>query len=110
MHGIKNLVKKNYKKMQIDSAFSFSSWFQIYLSHSDFFDAFRKIRNFYDLDTKFQDLMKLDAKSQGRRLSQKQINFYLEEHTFVYLLLNMKLELKNDFINSRERWILLCYP
>lgn len=110
MGGVKKLVAKDYRKFQIESAFHFDSWFQMYLSHNDFFSVFGKIKSFYESDKEFQKYIALDARGQGKELSPEQISFYLEEHAFVYLLLNRQLNLQNDFVNGRERWVLLAYP
>lgn len=110
MGGVRKLVAKNFRKFQIDSAFHFDSWFQMYLSHNDFFSTFRAVKKFYDTDEGFQRQVALDAQEHNRELTAQQINFYLEEHTFAYLLLNFQLTLENEFVNGRERWILLAYP
>lgn len=108
--GMLNLVQKNYRKFQIESAFSFQSWFQMYLAYPDFFSNFSEIRKIYDSDAKFQKYLELDAKDQNREMSENQIAFYLEEHLFWYLLSNRKLRIENEFVEHREQWILSCYP
>lgn len=110
MHGVRNLVAKNHRKFQIDHAFNFESWFQMYLSHKDFFEAFKEVKKLYETDPEFQKQVEIDAKEQGKELTERQISFYLEEHTFAYLLLNRELTLRNEFVNGRERWVLLAYP
>jgi hypothetical protein len=110
MQGVKKFVKKNYNKFQIDSAFHFDSWFQMYLSNQNFFDAMKFISDLYKKDKEFQRQIQRDAKEQGRKLNERQITFYIEEHTFAYLLLNDKIFLQNDFVNERQRWVLLAYP
>lgn len=110
MNGVRNIVAKNYRKFQIDHAFNFESWFQMYLSHKNFFEVFKKVKGLYDSDPEFQRHVALDAVSQGKELNERQISFYLEEHTFAYLLLNRRLTLRNDFVNGREQWVLLAYP
>lgn len=108
--GLMRLVGKNYKKFQIESAFSFQSWFQMYLSHPDFFARLAEVRRIYDNDAEFQKQVSLDAKEHNRELTQNQISFYLEEHLFWYLLTNRELHLVNEFVGHREQWILPCYP
>lgn len=110
MRGIKRLVAKNYKKYQIDSAFSFTSWFQMYLSHPSFFQIYKATENLYKTDKKFREAIAQDAKEQKRRLDPQQLSFYLEEHTLSYLLLNRQIEIANDFVHGREEWVLLTYP
>jgi len=110
MRGVRNLVSKNHRKFQIDHAFNFDSWFQMYLSHKDFFEAFRMVRELYDTDSEFKQKITLDAEEQGKELTERQLAFYLEEHTFAYLLMNRKLTLRNEFVNGREQWVLFAYP
>lgn len=110
MRGVKNLIKKHYQDFQIESAFSFESWFQMYLSHEDFFNAFKTVKDLYASDEKFRKQVALDAEEQGKELNECQISFYLEEHTFGYLILNRELELRNNFVNGQEQWVLMAYP
>lgn len=110
MQGIRRIVEKNYMKYQIDNAFSFDSWFQMYLSHKSFFNVLSVVKEFYAKDVEFQKQVALDAKEQGKELTEKQIDFYLEEHTFAYLLYNRQLTLRNDFVNNRQAWVFFCYP
>jgi hypothetical protein len=108
--GLMNLIEKNYKKFQITSAFSFESWFQMYLSHPDFFSCLADIRKVYEHDSLFQKYVSLDTKEHGKELDEKQLSFYLEEHLFWYLLSNRQLTINNDFVDHKEKWILPCYP
>lgn len=110
MMGVKKLILKNHKKFQIEEAFSFESWFQMYLGHSDFFSLLKRLRKIYDTDNDFQEYVKLDAKNQGRKLDERQLMFYLEEHLFTYLLINQRIRLRNDFVLDREKWVLEVYP
>lgn len=110
MRGVKKLISKNYKKYQIDSAFSFVSWFQMYLSHPGFFQIYKAVHGMYKADSKFRKVVARDAEEQKRKLDARQIAFYLEEHTLTYLLLNRQIEIANDFVHHQEQWILLAYP
>lgn len=110
MGGIKNLVRKNQLKFQIGSAFSFESWFQMYLSHNNFFSVLSDVRKFYESDEQFRELVIADAQSIGRELDERQLSFFMEEFTCTYLLVNQQLRLRNDYVLDREEWILLAYP
>ena len=110
MLGVRNLVAKNHRKFQIDSAFNFSSWFQMYLSHKDFFKVMDHVRLLYEQDGQFRAYVATDAMEQGKELTERQVSFFLEEHTFAYLLLNRQLMLNNEFVLGREQWVLLAYP
>ena len=110
MRGVRKLISKNFQKFQIEDAFSFESWFQMYLSHKDFFKALKEVEELYETDTTFQKLIHQDAKDQGRELTKYQLSFYLEEHTFAYLALHRQLTLRNEFVKGREEWVLFVYP
>lgn len=110
MGAVRKLIQKNKREFQIDTAVSFQSWFQMYLSHGDFFSVLAMVRKFYDQDANFQRFVATDAKEQGKELTAEQLNFYLEEHTFSYLLLNRALSIQNDFVHHQEEWILEAYP
>lgn len=110
MLGVRNLARKNYRDFQIEAAFSFQSWFQMYLSHKDFFNAYKTVQDFYENDKEFQQEVLQDAQAFGQTLNDRQRSFFLEEHTFTYLLLNRQLALPNTFVDGREEWILLAYP
>lgn len=110
MNGIRKLLAKNIQQFQIETAFSFDSWFQMYLSHKDFFNVHRDVRRFYESDEGFQQQVARDAQEQGKELNERQLNFFLEEHTYAYLLLNEQMTIRNDYVLGREKWILLAYP
>lgn len=110
MGAVRNLVTKNRSRFQIDFAFSFESWFQMYLSHKDFFGVYRTVCKLYESDSEFRKWVAKDAEEQGKKLDERQLSFYLEEHAFEYLLINRELTLHNDFVNGREQWVLNVYP
>ena len=110
MGAVRNLLAKDHRRFQIDHAFSFQSWFQVYLSHKDFFGVYHSVKKFYEKDSEFQKWVKQDAQEHGKELDERQLSFYLEEHAFHYLLVNRQLELRNDFVNGREQWVLDIYP
>lgn len=110
MGGVKNLLQKHNREFQIDTAASFESWFQMYLSHRDFFSCFTAVKKFYESDIEFQKYIAIDALANGKELTDAQLNFYLEEHTFSYLLINRQLRLQNDFVQDKQQWILEAYP
>ncbi|MBI2109207.1 MAG: hypothetical protein HYT93_03475 [Parcubacteria group bacterium] len=109
-NAFRRLLKKHYLEFQIHDAFSFDSWFQMYLLHPDFLNARRSIEKFYDKDKAFQKLAKEDAEENGKEFNEYQRSFFLEEHTLAYLLLNGEIKMRNHFVDGRESWILLAYP
>ena len=54
--------------------------------------------------------MKDDCNYWGSRMTEEQINFFLEEHLMFFLVSKGKLRLPNDYIQDREEWVLWCYP
>ncbi len=109
-NACRKLLKKYHLEFQIQDAFSFDSWFQMYLQHPDFLSALRTVEKFYEQDAVFQDLLAADARENGKEFNEHQKAFFLEEHTFAYLLLNMQLKMRNNFVEGREAWILMVYP
>lgn len=109
-NATQKLLKKHHLEFQIQDAFSFDSWFQMYLQHPDFLSACRTVEKFYDQDKTFQDLVREDALENEKEFTDYQKAFFLEEHTFVYLLLKMQFNLRNNFVAGRESWILMAYP
>ena len=110
MQAVKKLRQKERVQFQIEEAFHFDSWFQMYLSHTDFFSVLGQVRKLYESDTEFQRMVSLDAHDAGKELTEQQLAFFLEEHVFSYLLLNKQLALHNDYLDHREAWILEVYP
>ncbi len=109
-NGVKKILKKNFLVFQIEKAFTFQSWFQMCLSSNDFLSVLKQAKDFYDTDTKFQELIKKDAELVGRKLDEKQLQFFLEEFTFSYLAVYGKFEITNPYVEGKEEWELLAYP
>lgn len=110
MQAMKKLRQKERVQFQIEEAFHFDSWFQMYLSHPDFFSVLGKVKKQYESDTVFQQYVHADARTAGKELTDAQLAFFLEEYVFSYLLLYKQLALHNDYLEHREEWILEVYP
>ena len=109
--GIKKEIWKKRKKYQIQHAFHFETWGNLYLNvKGDFKEFFRKIKELYTTDKLFQKYVKEDAKFNGRKLTKNQINFFLEEHLMGYLAVYGMIKFRNEYIQGREKNILMCYP
>ncbi len=52
----------------------------------------------------------LALKNHALALDQTQIEFFLEEHLMCYLISKGQMKLENEFINGKEKWILIAYP
>ena len=110
-NGLKNFIHKKRKTFQIQHAFHFGTWGNLYLEvEGDFNIYFKKIKDFYERDKRFQKYIKEDSVFLDRRLNQNQIDFFLEEHLMTYLILNKKIRFRNEYVQGREKWILLSYP
>ena len=105
------LVKKLWNEFQIQHAFSYETWNQLYLDYDgDFNFELRRIKHLYEKDSLLQKYIKEDSKFCGRRVTEEQIDFFLEEHLMFYLISKGKIILPNQYVQGREKWILWCYP
>lgn len=109
-NGLKNMVYKNRKSFQIQHAFSYMTWSQLYLLSKNYSSYFEKLKEIYKKDKLFKKYLKEDTLSIGRKLDVNQINFFLEEHLLFYLILKGEIKLPNEYIQGREKWTLICYP
>ncbi|MEZ4104155.1 MAG: hypothetical protein R3B60_02620 [Candidatus Paceibacterota bacterium] len=110
-NALSRLLDKDRERFQIQHAFSYEVWNQLYLSYQgDFTSDFARFRKMYDADPLFQKYVAEDAKYAGRELDDNQTNFFLEEHLIVYSLSKRKISLPNEYIMGREEWVLVCYP
>jgi len=109
-NALKNLIHKNRKLFQIQHAFSFMTWSQLYLLSQDFQRRFDSLKKIYKEDKLFQKYIKEDAQVFGQKVNENQINFFLEENLLTYLILKGQIKLPNEYIQGREKWILFCYP
>lgn len=110
-NAFSKIVTKNHDRFQIQHAFSYEVWNQLYLSYDGDFDHdFRLFKKWYEGDEVFQKYVKEDAVFCKRDLTEEQINFFLEEHFMLYLLSKKRIALPNEYIQGREKWVLWCYP
>jgi len=83
--GMKNEIYKRRRDLQIQQAFHFEGWLNLYLqTKGDFHYFLLKIKKIYAKDKKFQKYLKQDAKHFKRKLNKDQLNFFLEEHLLSY--------------------------
>jgi len=109
-NSIKKILKKNYLEFQIEKAFTFQSWFQMCLNSNDFLSVLKLAKDFYKKDKCFQELLKKDAELIGRKLDEKQLQFFLEEFVFSYIAVYGRFETENPYVEGRQEWELLAYP
>jgi hypothetical protein len=105
------LIKREQGRFQIQQAFSYEVWNQLYLSYSGDFDSdFREFKRIYEKDELFQQYLKDDAVYCKRELTDEQIDFFLEEHLLFYFISKKQISLPNEYVQGREQWVLCCYP
>ncbi len=111
-NSFQRLINKNWHDFQIQQAFSFQVWNQLYLDYKDgdFSCEFNRIKKIYQEDNYFQKLVADDAVFCNRELTEEQLDFFLEEHLMFYLLSKKRISLPNEYVQGRERWLLWCYP
>ena len=108
-NGMQKLIEKYNLDFQIQHAFNYMVWNQLYVGTKDFKDLFAKLKKIYSKDSKFQKYVKEDCVVFGREMKENQVNFYLEEALMFYLLAKNQIKLPNDYIENNQKWILLCY-
>lgn len=109
-NGLQNVIEKNHLEFQLQHAFNYMVWNQLYVGTNNFTDLFEKTKRIYQKDLKFQKYMEEDCKMFDREMKENQINFFLEEILMIYLLSKNKVKLPNEFIENNQKWILFCYP
>lgn len=109
-NSMQKLIEKNNIEFQIQHAFNFMVWNQLYVGTDDFSHAFRVVKKIYADDEKFQKYVKEDCDFFGREMGENQVNYFLEEHLMIYLLMKGRIKLPNEYIENNQKWILFCYP
>lgn len=97
----------------IQHAFTYSVWNQLYLSIPRFVQDLEKLRKIYRKDKKFQEYVRYDfdkLKDKNKKLDEKQLMFFLEEHLIFYFITKGLMKFENEFIQGKEKWILVGYP
>ncbi|MEQ1500122.1 MAG: hypothetical protein ABL917_01970 [Parcubacteria group bacterium] len=103
------LIEKNNIEFQIQHAFNYMVWNQLYVGTKDFNQLFAKLKKIYKEDITFQKYIEQDCKVFGREMGENQVNFFLEEILMFYLLSKNQIKLPNEYIENNQKWILLCY-
>jgi hypothetical protein len=108
-NAMQKLLHKHRFDFQIQHAFNYMVWNQLYVGTSDFNHLFTKVRKIYDADKVFQKYVKEDCKLFEKKFDENQVNFFLEESLMTYLLVKNQVKLPNEYIENDQKWILLCY-
>lgn len=109
-NGLQKLIEKNDSEFQIQHAFNYMVWNQLYVGTKDFNQRFEGLKKIYKQDARFQKYLAEDSVVFGREMEDNQVNFFLEEILMMYLLSKNEIKLPNEFIESNQKWILWCYP
>jgi hypothetical protein len=109
-NGLQRLIEKNNLDFQIQHAFNYMVWNQIYVGTKNFYQLFDRIKKLYKTDVLFQHYIKEDCELYHREMEDNQVNFFLEEILMMYLLSKNQIKLPNDYIEGHQKWILFCYP
>lgn len=109
-NGLQNILEKNSLDFQIQHAFNYMAWAQLYVGTKNFNELVHSLKKIYSEDVLFQKYIKEDCESYGREMGDSQVSFFLEEILMFYLLTKNEIKLPNDYIEGQQRWILFCYP
>lgn len=109
-NSLQKLLQKNKQNLQIQHAFTYQNWNELYISTKDFDGDLRQFRKLYKEDELLQKYIEEDIEFYGREKTENQINFFLEEHLVAYLILFKQITLRNEYVLGREEWILWAYP
>lgn len=109
-NGMQKLIERNHMQFQIQHAFNYMVWNQLYVGTKDFNQLFVQLKKIYENNPEFQKYMQEDCQIFDREMGNNQINFFLEEILMFYLLAKNQVKLPNEYIENNQKWILLCYP
>ena len=109
-NGLQKIIDKNFIEFQIQQAFHYMVWNQLYVGTKDFNHLFEKLKKIYKQDSLFQKYLVEDCAVFEKEVSENQINYFLEEALMIYLLNRNQIKLPNDYIENNQKWILFCYP
>lgn len=109
-NGIQKILEKNRLDFQIQHAFNYMAWAQLYVGTKNFNELFNSLKRIYKEDSVFQKYIKDDCEKYNREMEENQVNYFLEEILMMYLLTKNQVILPNDYIEGQQKWILFCYP
>ncbi len=109
-NGLHAILEKNSLDFQIQHAFNYMAWAQLYIGTKNFNQLFDSLKKIYSEDALFQKYVSQDCERYGRDMEDNQVNFFLEEILMFYLLTKNQIKLPNEYIEHQQKWILFCYP
>lgn len=109
-NGMQNLLAKHKLDFQIQHAFAYTAWAQLYVGTKNFNELLHSLKKMYAADELFQKYIKEDCDAYGREMGENQVNLFLEEILMFYLMSKNEVKLPNEYIEGQQQWILFCYP
>jgi hypothetical protein len=109
-NGLQRLIEKSHLEFQIQHAFNYMVWNQLYVGTNDFNDKFDKLKKIYQGDIMFQKYIEEDCQVFGKEMKENQVNFFLEEILMMYLVSKGQVKLPNEYVEHNQKWVLWCYP
>ncbi len=109
-NSMQKLLEKNNIEFQIQHAFNYIVWNQLYIGTEDFNNLFAKVKQIYKNDIKFRKYLLADCEVFRREIEENQINFFLEEALMFYLFNKNQVKLPNEYMENHQKWVLFCYP
>ena len=109
-NSMQRLIEKNHMEFQIQHAFNYMVWNQLYVGTTNFSYLFEKVKALHEDSDQFKKYLEEDCQVFGREMKENQVNFFLEETLMMYLLSKNQVKLPNEFIENNQKWILFCYP
>lgn len=109
-NALQKIVKRNQVDFQIQEAFSYMNWNQLYIGTSNFDHLFDELKKVYESDSLLKKYVQQDCEAYGREADENQINFFLEEALLFYLVQKNQVRLPNEYIENQQKWVLICYP
>lgn len=109
-NGMQNLLAKHKLDFQLQHAFNYMAWAQLYVGTKNFNELLNSLKKIYAGDELFQKYIKEDCEKYGREMGENQVNFFLEEILMFYLMTKNEVKLPNEYIEGQQKWILFCYP
>jgi len=105
------LVKQIYKHIKyIPEAFCFYTWNQLYLQSRKFYDEFLQLQKLYSRDPLLQKCVKQDSMAYGKKVTEFQKKFLLEEYLMTYLITKGQVRFFNEYVGDTYKWLLIAYP
>ena len=79
------------------------------LESKEFHNYFGILQEIYKKNKEFQKYVEEDIRFQKRKPTKENILFVLEEILVMHLTSKGKINLFNEYIQNKEKWILWCY-